>query len=77
MTNKLRRQSFQLSKYFDKSDNESKLSVNSKNRQQTKNYQNKVNETIEEVEDEKEDNVVQNNLITQSMERRRKASRGL
>lgn len=65
---------------LDKSDNDSsRLSVRSVGGQankNAKNYHKNVNETIEEVEDEKEDLIEQaNNVLTKSIERRRKAAK--
>ena len=66
----------------DKSDNESsKISVKSmghqsKNRTNTKlsHYNSNLNEPIEEVEDEKEENLIDQKIISKTIQKRRKAT---
>ena len=75
ITNALRKFSLDFSKYLDKSDNDSSVGGAQPAKNQKLNYHQNVNETIEEVEDEKDELTEEkNNFITQSMERRRKIS---
>ena len=81
LTARLRKFSIELSKLMDKSDNESSvLSVRSgtANLKQSKlqNYHSNVNEPIVEEEDEKDDPAEsRSKIISQSIQRRRKATR--
>lgn len=75
ITNALRKFSLDFSKYFDKSDNDSSVGGGASKNQKLI-YHKNVNETIEEVEDEKEEqHEDRNNVLSQTMERRRKASK--
>lgn len=84
LTTKLRKFSLELQKLLDKSDNESSvLSVRSvggtgaNKKTKLSHYNSNVNEPIEEVEDEKEELADQgkNKLISESIQKRRMASR--
>jgi hypothetical protein len=67
----------ELSKMLDKSDNESSvLSVGAKAPLQMSNIHSKLNEPIEEVEDEKEEgHDVKKKIISESIQKRRKANK--
>jgi len=73
LTTKLRKFSLELSKMMDKSDNESSeiksVGRQSKNRTKSKmsHYNSNLNEPIEEVEDEKEENLIDQKIISKTI----------